>query len=83
MGQYTATLTVRLKAGVLDPEAKTTERALGRLGFEVDELRRADRFEIDLEADSASNAADRVDEMAERLLANPTIHDYAVEIEER
>lgn len=83
MGQYTATLTVRLKAGVLDPEAKTTERALGRLGFEVDELRRADRFEIDLEADSASNAADRVDEMAERLLANPTIHDYDVEIEER
>lgn len=82
MGQYTATVTVRLKAGVLDPEAKTTERALGRLGFELDELRRADRFEIDLQASSEDEARDRIDEMAERLLANPTIHDYEVTIDE-
>ena len=83
MTQFTATVTVRLKSGVLDPEAETTQRALERLGFELDDLRSADRFEIDLEADDPEDAAERVESMAERLLANPTIHDYEVEIEDR
>ena len=83
MTAYTATVTVRLKRGVLDPEAETTARALERLGFELETLRTADRFEIDLDAADASAAAERADEMAERLLANPTIHDYEVDVEER
>ncbi|MFC6716732.1 phosphoribosylformylglycinamidine synthase subunit PurS [Natrialbaceae archaeon GCM10025810] len=83
MTAYTATVTVRLKRGVLDPEAETTRRSLERLGFDLEALRSADRFEIDLEADSADAAAERADEMAERLLANPTIHDYDVEVDER
>ncbi|AUV84052.1 phosphoribosylformylglycinamidine synthase [Salinigranum rubrum] len=83
MTAYTATVTVRLKHGVLDPEAETTKRALERLGFELDALRSADRFDIDLDAPSARDAEDRADEMAERLLANPTIHDYDVEVTER
>ncbi len=80
---YTATVTVRPKQGVLDPEADTTRRALERLGFELQGLRSADRFEVDLEADSAAAARDRADEMAERLLANPTVHDYEVAVAER
>ncbi|WP_277555044.1 phosphoribosylformylglycinamidine synthase subunit PurS [Halobaculum limi] len=83
MTGYTATVTVRLKRGVLDPEAETTAQALERLGFELEGLRSADRFEIDLDAADADEARDRADEMAERLLANPTIHDYDVEVEER
>jgi phosphoribosylformylglycinamidine synthase len=82
MTAYTATVTVRLKHGVLDPEAETTKKALERLGFELGALRSADRFEIDLDAESARDAEDRADEMAERLLANPTIHDYDVEVAE-
>jgi phosphoribosylformylglycinamidine synthase len=78
---YTASVTVRLKPGVLDPEAETTKRALERLDFELEELRSADRFEIDLDADSPEAAAERADAMAERLLANPTIHDYTVAVE--
>jgi len=80
MTAYTATVTVRLKHGVLDPEAETTKQALERLGFELEALRSADRFEIDLEAADADAAAERAEEMAERLLANPTIHDYEVEV---
>jgi len=83
MTAYTATVTVRLKRGVLDPEAETTQRALERLGFELGDLRSADRFEIDLDADDEAAAAERADEMAERLLANPTIHDYDVAVEPR
>jgi len=83
MSAYTATVAVRLKKGVLDPEAETTKRALERLGFELESLRSADLFEVDIDAASAEEAGARAEEMAERLLANPTIHDYTVEIEER
>jgi phosphoribosylformylglycinamidine synthase subunit PurS len=83
MTAYTATVTVRLKRGVLDPEAETTKRALERLDFDLEALRSADRFEIDLEAASADAARERAGEMADRLLANPTIHDYDVEVDER
>jgi phosphoribosylformylglycinamidine synthase PurS subunit len=83
MTAYTAVVTVRLKQGVLDPEAETTQRALERLEFDLADLRRADRFEIDLDAADADAAAERVEAMAERLLANPTIHDYEVEVSER
>jgi phosphoribosylformylglycinamidine synthase len=83
MTAYTATVVVRLKRGVLDPEAETTQRALERLGFELDDLRSADRFEIDLDAPDAATAGERAEQMAERLLANPTIHDYDVTVAER
>ena len=83
MTAYTATVTVRLKHGVLDPEAETTQRALERLGFDLEDLRSADHFEIDVDAGDADEAADRAGEMADRLLANPTIHDYDVAVAER
>ncbi|MFB6120438.1 MAG: phosphoribosylformylglycinamidine synthase subunit PurS [Halobacteriaceae archaeon] len=83
MTAYTATVTVRLKRGVLDPEAETTRHSLERLGFDVEELRMADRFEIDLDAESEAAARAEADEMAERLLANPTIHDYTVDVTDR
>jgi len=81
MTAFTATVTVRLKHGVLDPEAETTQRSLERLGFELDDLRSADVFELDIDAEDAEAAAERAEEMAERLLANPTIHDYTVEVD--
>jgi phosphoribosylformylglycinamidine synthase len=82
MTAFTATVTVRLKRGVLDPEAETTQRSLERLGFELDDLRSADVFELDLDAEDQDDAAERAEEMAERLLANPTIHDYTVEVDQ-
>ncbi len=83
MPGYTATVTVRLKQGVLDPEAETTQQALERLGFELEGLRSADQFELDLTATDESEARDRAEEMTERLLANPTIHDYEIAVERR
>jgi len=83
MPAYTATVTVRLKRGVLDPEAETTRRALERLEFDVGDLRMADLFEVDLEAADRGEAHERATAMTERLLANPTIHDFEVTIAER
>jgi phosphoribosylformylglycinamidine synthase PurS subunit len=83
MTAYTATVTVRPKGSVRDPEAETTQRALTRLGFELEGLTTADRFDLKLAADSAGDATERATEMAERLLANPTVHEYTVEVTEQ
>lgn len=77
---YEAVVRVSLKKGVLDPEAKTIQKSLERLGFDLEDLSTADEYIIDLEADSEEDARQRVDEMCERLLTNPVIHDYTVEI---
>lgn len=83
MTAYTVTVTVRLKKGVLDPEAETTKRALERLGFELESLSSTDQFEIELDAESEESARERVTDMTERLLANPTLHDYNIAVEQR
>jgi len=83
MPAYTVTVTVRLKQGVLDPEAETTQRALERLGFDIEDLRSADQFELDLTAEDEKRASERAHEMTERLLANPTIHDYEITVQQR
>jgi len=83
MTAYTATVTVRPKHGVLDPEAETAQRTFERLGFELEDLRSADQFELDLNAADADAAGERAEEMAERLLANTTIHDYEVDVAQR
>jgi phosphoribosylformylglycinamidine synthase len=83
MPRYSAVVTVRLKTGVLDPEAETTSAALSRLGFEHEALTHADRFEVTLDAASADAAETTATAMAEQLLANPTLHSYDVEVHPR
>jgi phosphoribosylformylglycinamidine synthase PurS subunit len=79
---YEAVVRVTLKQGVLDPEAKTIQRSLQRLGFDVDDLRTADEYVVEFDAAGEDEARDEAEEMCERLLANPTIHDYTVEVRE-
>jgi phosphoribosylformylglycinamidine synthase len=64
---------VRPKAGILDPQGQAVQRALPALGFEgVRNVNVGRLIELDVE-DPA-----RLDEMCERLLANPLIEDYEV-----
>jgi len=72
------TVNVMLKNGVLDPQGKAIARALGGLGFEdVGEVRQGKVIEIEL-ADGTDKA--RIKDMCEKLLANPVIEDYKIEI---
>ena len=77
---YEATVNIRLKKGVLDPEAKTIQQSLERLGFDLEDLRTADEYVVEFEASDEEDARREVDEMCEQLLANPVIHDYTVEV---
>jgi phosphoribosylformylglycinamidine synthase len=77
-----ATVLVRPKQGILDPEGQAVESSLRQLGFSVEEAR-VGRV-VDLEVDSPDPAAARaeVERMCEQLLANPLIESYEIELAE-
>jgi len=71
----TARILIRPKEGILDAQGKTVEGALPALGFSGIEHVRVGRM-VELQAESA----DRLEELCEKLLANPLIEDYEIEI---
>ena len=72
---------VTLKNGVLDPQGKAVQHALGTLGFSgVEDVRQGKYIEIDLAETDAATARDRVEEMCKQLLSNTVIENYAIEI---
>ena len=69
---------VTLKKGVLDPQGKAVQHALGSLGYKnVKGVRVGKFFEIELEGKSSEK---EFKEMAEKLLANTVIEDYRIEV---
>ncbi|MCK4457556.1 MAG: phosphoribosylformylglycinamidine synthase subunit PurS [Thermoplasmata archaeon] len=73
---------IHLKKGIADPEGSNTLKALKLLGFETaTDVKSARLFEIDLEEEDRVRAEDLLEEMCNRLLANPVIHDYQIRFE--
>ncbi len=81
MQEFNAVVTVRLKKGVLDPQGKAIEGALGSLGYEgVSHVRQGKTFDVALESSSKVAAKKTLENMCEKLLANTVIEDYSVEV---
>jgi phosphoribosylformylglycinamidine synthase len=73
---------VTLKPSVFDPQGRTIADALNSLGYEdVAEVRQGKYFELDLTTTEASRAKALAAEVADKLLANPVIESYRVEVE--
>ncbi len=76
-----AIVNVYLKQGVLDPQGKAAHHALESLGFEgIKDVRIGKQIVIELDNMSEEEAARKVKEMSETLLANTVIEDYDIEI---
>jgi phosphoribosylformylglycinamidine synthase len=75
-----ATVLVRPKPGILDPQGEAVGSALGHLGFDVSDARVGKVIDLELEAADVTAAKAEVEQMCERLLANPLIESYEVEI---
>jgi len=74
-----ATVFVRLKDGVLDPQGVTIQKALAQMGYEEFESVRTGRFfELDINADT-DHIDNRIDEISSKLLSNPVIENFWVE----
>jgi len=67
------------KAGILDPQGVTIERSLPALGFEGVHNVRVGKY-IELELPPGDGAAEAVDQMCQKLLANPIIEDFEFEL---
>ena len=78
-----ATIYISLKNGVLDPQGKAIENALGQLGFDgVENVRQGKMIELELADTDANLAHNRLQEMCEKLLANTVIENYDIRLNE-
>jgi len=75
-----ATVLVRPKQGILDPQGEAVESALGHLGFSVSDARVGKVIDLEVEAADEAAAKAEVEKMCAQLLANPLIESYEVEI---
>ncbi len=77
-----ARVTVTLKNGVLDPQGKAIEGALGSLGFEgVHQVRQGKVFDLDVDGTDRTKAEAELKAMCEKLLANTVIENYTIAID--
>jgi phosphoribosylformylglycinamidine synthase len=75
-----ATVLVRPKQGILDPQGQAVESALEHLGFAVGGARVGRLVDLEVEAASADDARAQVERMCEQLLANPLIESYEITV---
>jgi phosphoribosylformylglycinamidine synthase PurS subunit len=77
-----ARIHITLKSGVLDPQGKAVQHALGSLGFDgVGDVRQGKYMEIELAGTDVAQAEKTVDAMCQKLLANTVIENYTIKIE--
>jgi phosphoribosylformylglycinamidine synthase PurS subunit len=74
-----ARVTVTLKSGVLDPQGKAIEGALGALGFDgIGQVRQGKVFDLQIESADKAKAEEDLKAMCEKLLANTVIENYSI-----
>jgi phosphoribosylformylglycinamidine synthase len=77
-----ARIKVTLKNGVLDPQGKAIEHALGAMGFGgVESVRQGKYLELEIAETDEARAREVVRTMCEKLLANTVIENYDIELE--
>jgi phosphoribosylformylglycinamidine synthase len=75
-----ATVLVRPKQGILDPQGQAVESSLRQLGFSVADARVGRVIDLEVEAESPAAARAKVERMCERLLANSLIESYEIDV---
>ena len=76
-----ARVSVTLKPGVLDPQGKTVKEALESLGFRgITQVRVGKHIELELNHGKAASARREVERMCQKLLANPVVEAYRIEL---
>jgi phosphoribosylformylglycinamidine synthase len=80
---FSAHITISLRPSILDPQGKAVHHAAGQLGFsDVKGVRMGKHAVVEIEADSRDEAERTALQLAEKLLANPVMEDFAVAIRE-
>jgi phosphoribosylformylglycinamidine synthase len=77
-----ATILVRPKPGILDPQGEAVQSSLRQLGFAVDEARVGRVIDLELDGADADAARAELERACEQLLANPLIESYEIAVEQ-
>ena len=77
-----ATVLIRPKEGILDPQGDAVRQSLQKLGFDIHAARVGRVVDLDVEADDADRARAEIQRMCEELLANPLIESFEIRLEE-
>jgi phosphoribosylformylglycinamidine synthase len=75
-----ATVLVRPKPGILDPQGEAVQRSLKQLGFPVEEARVGRVVDLELDLGDADRTRAELERMCEQLLANPLIESYEISV---
>ena len=75
-----ATVLVRPKPGILDPQGEAVESSLRQLGFAVAQARVGRVVDVDVEVSDPAEARAQLERMCDQLLANPLIESYEIEL---
>ena len=75
-----ATVLVRPKQGILDPQGEAVGSSLRQLGFAVAEARVGRLVDVEIDGDDPAAARAELERMCEQLLANPLIESYEIEL---
>jgi phosphoribosylformylglycinamidine synthase len=75
-----ATVLVRPKRGILDPQGQAVESSLRHLGFAVGEARVGRVVDVELTTNDRQSALAELERMCDELLANPLIESYSIEL---
>jgi phosphoribosylformylglycinamidine synthase PurS subunit len=78
-----ATVLVRPKEGILDPEGDAVRQSLRKLGFDVAAARVGRVIDLELVGDDVDAARSEIERMCGELLANPLIESFEIRLEER
>jgi phosphoribosylformylglycinamidine synthase subunit PurS len=77
-----ATVLVRPKQGILDPQGQAVESSLRELGFSVGAARVGRVVDLEVDEGDRASARQAVERMCQQLLANPLIETYEIELPE-
>jgi len=77
-----ATVLVRPKPGILDPQGQAVLGSLKQLGFDVDDARVGRVIDLELRNGDREQARAELERMCEQLLTNPLIESYEIELAE-
>ncbi|MGH3102865.1 MAG: phosphoribosylformylglycinamidine synthase subunit PurS [Gaiellaceae bacterium] len=77
-----ATILVRPKQGILDPQGQAVGSSLRQLGFEVGDARVGRVVDLELETADPGEARAQLERMCQQLLANPLIESYQIDVHE-
>jgi phosphoribosylformylglycinamidine synthase PurS subunit len=76
-----ATVLVRPKPGILDPQGQAVESSLHHLGFAAGDVRVGRLVDLELDTTDPGEARTQIERMCEQLLTNPLIESYEIELE--